>query len=118
MQPPSGGCVLKLLTVHQLVFVLSAAFGRLCVETVRSSIYWRSECQPPSGGCVLKPFLMGFFAVLSLTAAFGRLCVETQNQLFQTTPNPQPPSGGCVLKLEKFMEQWHGTISRLRAAVC
>ena len=41
-QPPSGGCVLKpIQNSNQLLFVLPAAFGRLCVETNKSwsSIY-------------------------------------------------------------------------------
>ena len=33
-QPPSGGCVLKLVSEKSLLaFGLAAAFGRLCVET-------------------------------------------------------------------------------------
>ena len=33
-QPPSGGCVLKLLIICEvLVHLAPAAFGRLCVET-------------------------------------------------------------------------------------
>ena len=35
LQPPSGGCVLKLLTMPQkLTMRIAAAFGRLCVETL------------------------------------------------------------------------------------
>ena len=34
-QPPSGGCVLKLLSnTHHNDDTLAAAFGRLCVETI------------------------------------------------------------------------------------
>ena len=59
IQPPSGGCVLKLLSKMRAVSVfLPAAFGRLCVETPL----------PPSSSQPAKP------------AAFGRLCVETSNQ--------------------------------------
>ena len=55
---------------------VSAAFGRLCVETCR--LCWRSTIwrQPPSGGCVLKPHRHEEQYVLP-SAAFGRLCVET-----------------------------------------
>ena len=101
-QPPSGGCVLK-HDLHPFVWwvVVSAAFGRLCVETragfwlsiaatpqppsggcvlklvgyiphVRGSMY-----QPPSGGCVLKRLVAIITASDSFSAAFGRLCVET-----------------------------------------
>ena len=39
LQPPSGGCVLKLLRHPQnLGIAVSAAFGRLCVETVVTSV--------------------------------------------------------------------------------
>ena len=33
VQPPSGGCVLKRQFAHDVFFGLSAAFGRLGVET-------------------------------------------------------------------------------------
>ena len=56
MQPPSGGCVLKL---HVPLNITSekkaAAFGRLCVETVLIQV--KNE--------------------KGQAAAFGRLCVET-----------------------------------------
>ena len=40
LQPPSGGCVLKLDTVNDCVFAQTpAAFRRLCVETAL-------DCQP------------------------------------------------------------------------
>ena len=55
-QPPSGGCVLKLLIIcKMLVHLAPAAFGRLCVET-------HSSTSAPTG---------------KTPAAFGRLCVET-----------------------------------------
>ena len=56
MQPPSGGCVLKLLDVDISAYQgKAAAFGRLCVETS----------------------LFRFRQSSYLAAAFGRLCVET-----------------------------------------
>ncbi len=55
-QPPSGGCVLKLiLMLRYLMTYFPAAFGRLCVET---NLLQCRQC-------------------LRLPAAFGRLCVET-----------------------------------------
>ena len=55
-QPPSGGCVLKQLRHGNHMDVqLAAAFGRLCVETMKQNI----------------------IIVLLTAAAFGRLCVET-----------------------------------------
>ena len=79
VQPPSGGCVLKLMRVWVLLLMeFPAAFGRLCVETTRMAVSWgQIRDQPPSGGCVLKH-------------ADGD---QRQGDGFQ------PPSGGCVLKL-------------------
>ena len=102
MQPPSGGCVLKLYErdIYRLL-VEAAAFGRLCVETRNSSFVSRSApaaafgrlCvetvvkmifanllirQPPSGGCVLKQDVIAGFNTSEKAAAFGRLCVETR----------------------------------------
>ena len=79
---------------------MAAAFGRLCVETIESTVIlilsirqppsggcvlkliyqiWRLKVvqQPPSGGCVLKQGSVTFNALMELAAAFGRLCVET-----------------------------------------
>ena len=56
MQPPSGGCVLKLADVVGL--------GDLAK-------------QPPSGGCVLKLWWLRHDGGRLWAAAFGRLCVET-----------------------------------------
>ena len=78
-QPPSGGCVLKLLPIQT----------RVC---------WRS--QPPSGGCVLKLLIVDTDTFKRFPAAFGRLCVETDGRLTVHFGTGQPPSGGCVLKQE------------------
>ena len=54
-QPPSGGCVLKQITI---TFGKdsngAAAFRRLCVETSYLITVFALLQQPPSGGCVLK----------------------------------------------------------------
>ena len=55
---------------------MSAAFGRLRVETFERNHYTLCPNQPPSGGCVLK-----------------RDCLIYLNLRLL-----QPPSGGCVLK--------------------
>ena len=56
MQPPSGGCVLKLKLLYLLLITLAAAtFGWLCVETKSD---WRPHSQ-------------------NTAATFGWLCVET-----------------------------------------
>ena len=78
MQPPSGGCVLKLLHYRY----------HLCLK-------W----QPPSGGCVLKLNFWIFKCSSYRAAAFGRLCVETNLYEDLESRGVQPPSGGCVLKL-------------------
>ena len=57
LQPPSGGCVLKLGGINSTdIVVVAATFGWLCVETrkIKKTRYW--SLQPPSGGCVLKPY--------------------------------------------------------------
>ena len=59
------------------MYLLAAAFGRLCVETICLVAMTMLTAQPPSGGCVLKPFER------NTDSSGGR----------------QPPSGGCVLKL-------------------
>ena len=57
MQPPSGGCVLKLYDMENNFVVLRG--------------------QPPSGGCVLKLSIFLIWSTEWKAAAFGRLCVET-----------------------------------------
>ena len=56
IQPPSGGCVLKLQNERALSEHIP---------------------QPPSGGCVLKPLAISRTFSDGDPAAFGRLCVET-----------------------------------------
>ena len=56
VQPPSGGCVLKLFL----------SFGSVMLAL-----------QPPSGGCVLKHQQRNRRGNRPKAAAFGRLCVET-----------------------------------------
>ena len=97
-QPPSGGCVLKLLKTETVVLAL---------------------IQPPSGGCVLKQrrYMLNFR--LPEPAAFGRLCVETSS----TTPRriaAFPAAFGrlCVETGYLVAESLGLYASRLRAAVC
>ena len=57
-QPPSGGCVLKLLRMLVVTtLICPAAFRRLCVETCLPFRGCIVMFQPPSGGCVLKRYL-------------------------------------------------------------
>ena len=77
IQPPLGGCVLKLLSaVDFLTTEYPAAFRRLCVET---RLFSRK-------------------IILSPPAAFRRLCVETKCLRLIQLYHHQPPLGGCVLK--------------------
>ena len=86
LQPPSGGCVLKLATCSPCRRQrIAAAFGRLCVETQLKTLGVEFGEQPPSGGCVLKPAL----------------------EDLETAWLSQPPSGDCVLKqLYRLIEQF------------
>ena len=115
LQPPSGGCVLKLQ---------------------QKTVNVRLLAQPPSGGCVLKqsgdqnkgygakPAAFRRLCVETLNvklrvsikapAAFRRLCVETkQSYVYGIFGNIQPPSGGCVLKRLLYSLR---TLNRLPAA--
>ena len=76
-QPPSGGCVLKLNLRTPLMPAFTAAFRRLCVETVMYSSGSPLLLQPPSGGCVLKQQPHPRCYLPKRSAAFRRLCVET-----------------------------------------
>ena len=78
IQPPSGGCVLKLNEhAYSPRITRPAAFRRLCVETGNKKISMGDK----------DP------------AAFRRLCVETTIIGWLGRLGIQPPSGGCVLKL-------------------
>ena len=98
LQPPSGGCVLKLLSEYDQVRLVD---------------------QPPSGGCVLKHYQHVWFCCLGFPAAFGRLCVET----FDLNPVDKqgvPAAFGrlCVETFAYYAVTLYGKASRLRAAVC
>ena len=99
-QPPSGGCVLKLVGFGNFCRKLQpAAFGRLCVETGLRAVGLATG-RPAAFGrlCVeTKSIIREHNCVIP--AAFGRLCVETVLVEYQYLLVSQPPSGGCVLKL-------------------
>ena len=62
----------------------SAAFGRLCVETIVTGTV-EAERRP---------------------AAFGRLCVETIKVVTSWDPKTQPPSGSYIsVQLRDFLQQ-------------
>ena len=97
VQPPSGGCVLKLLSI------------------VNNYKRWP---QPPSGGCVLK--LVESVAAFLTDGSHLRVAVCWNFRCFwQIVKLPtQPPSGGCVLKLKIACEDNPNARSHLRVAVC
>ena len=64
VQPPSGGCVLKLFLNFNLWRIKKQPPSGGCVlKRAMGGKYNRLKKQPPSGGCVLKPLNLG----LSLT---------------------------------------------------
>ena len=97
-QPPSGGCVLKLLRQGRTQGSLS---------------------QPPSGGCVLKHRDNKNRQRIEKPAAFGRLCVET-SMLLSASLRLLPAAFGrlCVETVSTTPRVNLPTASRLRAAVC
>ena len=120
MQPPSGGCVLKLQvpTNHRYIGE-AAAFGRLCVETeLMSGLLTQIKGQPPSGGCVLKPVKGIPRALRHLQPPSGGCVLKLAEVSHKMPVVLQPPSGGCVLKLQAVYRCYKRTGSRLRAAVC
>ena len=97
LQPPSGGCVLKLEVVAQCpLSQYAATFGWLCVETL-----------------LHLNLTKGLIA-----ATFGWLCVETAIHCSKSFLVTQPPSGGCVLKLVGGVIIGAAVGSHLRVAVC
>ena len=81
IQPPSGGCVLKLTILAVGRPLLGpAAFGRLCVETSRWGSIGQSIQQPPSGGCVLKQ-VIGYRYALQYIQLPSCSCVLKQQPL-------------------------------------
>ena len=77
-QPPSGGCVLKLLLVVSVLKIFCQPPSGGCVLKLPfSERDARYGAQPPSGGCVLKHDLTFLQHVKLTPAAFRRLCVET-----------------------------------------
>ena len=115
LQPPSGGCVLKLFILVTLVKHFGpAAFRRLCVETalycpcfpIRRPAAFRRLCVE-----TLQPYIKSDWRC---PAAFRRLCVETSDsKTCWMGGSTQPPSGGCVLKL---WSQNHASPKRQPAA--
>ena len=77
-QPPSGGCVLKLMKHRFCPLKSPAAFGRLCVETIKCCALAFDVPPAAFGRLCVETFEFDFISPLALPAAFGRLCVETR----------------------------------------
>ena len=118
-QPPSGGCVLK----HGL-FCLRfglfgpAAFGRLCVETVRVIFLLLESCQPPSGGCVLKLCKVGFCITIFCQPPSGGCVLKLILARAFIHMRFQPPSDGCVLKRRRLVCDWRGDLPAAFGRLC
>ena len=99
IQPPSGGCVLKLMAEGRSTRIYPpAAFGRLCVETALRNAVSKAAGQPPSGGCVLKPLQLAILPTNWAQPPSGGCVLKLLSPLRLKTWKNQPPSGGCVLK--------------------
>ena len=120
LQPPSGGCVLKLLILSVLNGIrMPAAFGRLCVETYEGLSVATEGIQPPSGGCVLKHLYRLLLTLNLIQPPSGGCVLKHPNRaVVPLGKGTQPPSGGCVLKQNVIVDIQPVRASRLRAAVC
>ena len=78
LQPPSGGCVLKLKRWCNVGFAILR--------------------QPPSGGCVLKHLTERIIQILLLQPPSGGCVLKPREDIEDDQVGLQPPSGGCVLK--------------------
>ena len=79
-QPPSGGCVLKLvINDERWMIVPAAAFGRLCVETQQGRGNNYKEPAAAFGRLCVETCKISISGNYITAAAFGRLCVETKN---------------------------------------
>ena len=75
-----------------------AAFGRLCVETLRTNIKPLKSTSAAFGRLCVETCAAFAMVCPCAPAAFGRLCVETGYPTRVGGWLGQPPSGGCVLK--------------------
>ena len=99
-QPPSGGCVLKLVSLLQIptchraatfgwlcvetmyqkwkmAGMVAATFGWLCVETIEPESLKSEFAAATFGWLCVETFLAIHRAILRWAATFGWLCVET-----------------------------------------
>ena len=78
MQPPSGGCVLKLIVWHLLSsFKIAATFGWLCVETGKLTLKIKQHSAATFGWLCVETPMITVKNCEQWAATFGWLCVET-----------------------------------------
>ena len=80
-QPPLGGCVLKLFRRHGRGRRNGnqPPLGGCVLKQAHGKREGARASQPPLGGCVLKPVFGGIGLLQLVPAAFRRLCVETKH---------------------------------------
>ncbi|ERH27525.1 hypothetical protein HMPREF9065_01209, partial [Aggregatibacter sp. oral taxon 458 str. W10330] len=78
VQPPSGGCVLKLIQlIMRFINRQAATFGWLCVETVSSKLCTLSLIAATFGWLCVETVCCADNTASFGAATFGWLCVET-----------------------------------------
>ena len=100
-QPPSGGCVLKLIMQVEKDFknVQPPSGGCVLKQMATQLQKLKQRRQPPSGGCVLKPLDGIGLATKTVQPPSGGCVLKLDLRTFPIQSYGQPPSGGCVLKL-------------------
>ena len=78
MQPPSGGCVLKLSHRVKIRLVqFAATFGWLCVETYQIALFRLKHLAATFGWLCVETAKIAPCNHFQNAATFGWLCVET-----------------------------------------
>ena len=119
-QPPSGGCVLKLINVKKKFYGTNQPPSGGCVlKLIRPYRPYLFFYQPPSGGCVLKQGYSEGASKGYEPAAFGRLCVETFLSIDDCLKTAPAAFGRLCVETKSVTERIDKrNASRLRAAVC
>ena len=95
-----------------------AAFGRLCVETIKAAGFSCGAPQPPSGGCVLKQVGYPFNQKLNFQPPSGGCVLKRVQIQSMSWLNVQPPSGGCVLKPKVLETSYAATLPAAFGRLC
>ena len=120
-QPPSGGCVLKLIFLLIIKTTEKpAAFRRLCVETYHH-LYNAHHSHPAAFRrlCVETKSDWPSPSPEALPAAFRRLCVETASPAYSAAHFPPAAFRRLCVETPKSLRCKPAFVpSRLQAAVC